>query len=381
MNVRKGDVGEFIFIKNISNTEACSCEIENFEEYRALDLASLTIRSIEKLNVIEGLGSLILLKDNTPCKKTKVVDAVDITDNFAVKAITENYLVIDQVAYSFDGERYTEKMPVPQAFERLLRMDYKGKLFVKYDFEAKDLVGARLLLEKAKYESFAVNGKEVEFTQSDFDFLFLEGDISKHLRRGKNEIVYSMDYYQHDGVHFALFDPRATESVVNCLYYDASIENIYLYGDFSLDENYALCEKKLPTALNGIEKQGYPFFKGSVVYAGKYTYSGEGRATITLDGDYLVAHIAANGKTKELVMDTAVDITDLLQEGENNLEITIRTSLRNTFGPHHIEWFFITSPYSFTFRGQWKDGKPKTYIDDYLLVNVGLKKIVKREIN
>ncbi len=379
LNARKGEIGEFIFIKNHSNEESCSLDVENFAEYKALDLTTLTLSAIEKHNEIAGGGGLILLKDNTPCEQTKVVSTVDITDNFAVKGITENYLVIDQVSYSFDGIDYTEKMPVQQAFERLLRMDYKGKLFVKYDFEVKDLVSAKLLLEKAKYESFTVNGREVEFVQSDFDFLFQEGDISKYLRLGKNEIVYSMEYYEHDGVHFALFDPMATESVKNCLYYDTSIENIYLYGEFSLDEGYALCEKKLPTAMNGIEKQGYPFFKGKVVYVGKYTYSGEGRTLLTLNGDYLVAHIAANGKSVEVVMDTTVDVTDLLKKGENHLEITIHTSLRNLLGPHHTEWSFSITPASFTLRGEWEDGKPQRYVDDYLLVNIGIQKIEIKE--
>ncbi len=379
LHARAGELGEFVFIKNISNTEECVCEIENFEEYRAFDLASMTIRPIEKRNVIEGLGSLILRKDDTPCAGRETTGITDITDSFRVKGISENYLVIDQVSYSFDGKEYTEKMPVQQAFEQLLRRDYKGTLFVKYDFEAKALVKAKILLERAKYESFTVNGNSVEFTQSDFDFLFVEGDISKYLRLGKNEIVYSTYYYQHDGVHFALFDPRATESVKNCLYYDTSIENIYLCGDFSLDENYSICDNKIPTRINGIEKQGYPFFKGEIVYGGRYTYDGKGRATLTLDGDYLVARVQANGRSKEIVMDTSVDITDLLKVGENDLEITVRTSLRNLFGPHHIEWFFITSPYSFTFRGQWEHGKPANYVDEYLLVNVGVKKIEIKE--
>ncbi len=378
LNARVGELGEFIFIKNLSNTEKCACDIEVFEQYRALDLTTLTIRSIEKHNVIDGLGSLILIKDDTKCERNTLVKTEEITDSFSVKHITENYLVLDKVCYSFDGENYTEQMPVPQAFERLLRMDYKGKLFVKYAFDVKDMVAVKLLVENAKYEHFEVNGREVVFEQSDFDFLFVEGDISKHLRVGKNEIVYSMEYYQHDGVHFALFDPMATESVKNCLYYDTSIENMYLYGDFSLDENYAVCDKKMPTAINGIEKQGYPFFKGNIVYSGNYTYNGKERVILDLKGDYMVANITVNGKTRDVVMDTFVDITDLLKVDENELEITIRTSLRNLFGPHHFDCQFV-SPQCFTMRGWWKDGKPEAYLEQYILTNVGIEKITVKE--
>ncbi len=377
---REGELGEFIFIKNISNTEPCSFDVENFAQYRALDLTTLTIRPIEKRNVVEGLGSLILVKDDSPCEGKSIVNTQDITHTFAVKTVTDNYLVLDYVRYSFDGVSYTEKMPVPQAFERLLRQDYNGKLFVKYDFEVNDLVSAKLLVEKAKYDTFTLNGRAIAFTQSDFDFLFEEGDISEHLRLGRNEIVYSMHFYEHDGVHFALFDPRATESVVNCLYYDTSVENVYIKGAFSLDERYAICAQTPPTRIDGIQKQGYPFFKGKITYSGKYTYSGKGNAILRLEDDYMSAYVTANGKRKELVLSTTTDITDLLRVGENELEITIHTSLRNLFGPHHFDSSFI-SPYCFTMRGQWKEGKPSAYLDEYLLKNVGLSKITVQETN
>ncbi len=378
---RSGEIGEFVFIKNNSNTEKCSFYIENFNDYRALDLTDLSIRAIDKNVTLEGLGSLILIKDDTVCVEKKVSNVCDLTDSFKVSDIGENYLLIDQVSYSFDGENFTEKMPVSEAFEQLLRKDYKGKIFVKYEFYANDLVGAKLLIEKANYQTLRINGKEIKLNNSDFDFLFSEGDISSKLILGKNEIIYSADFYEHDGVHFALFDPMATESVKNCLYFDTSIENIYIVGDFALDENFALSKKIIPARINAIEKQGYPFFKGNIKYLGKYNYSGKGNAIIQLDGDYMVANVCANGKTVDVVMDKCADITSLLQLGENDIEIIIHTSLRNTFGPHHCECNGFVTPYSFTFRGLWADGKPEQYRDEYILVNVGLKKITIKELN
>lgn len=377
---RSSELGEFIFIKNISNDKECSFDIENYGEYRAFDLNTLTISPIEKHNVVAPFDSLILIKDDTKCEDKKVKKAVDITSNFKIKEISENYLVIDNVSYSYDGKEYTEKMPIQQSFEQLLRKDYKGKLYVKYDFMVKDLVSAKLIVEKANYETFELNGNKVDFVKSDFDFLFIESDISKMLKLGKNEIIYSTFFYEHDGVHFALFDPESTESLVNCLYYDTSIENFIIKGDFSLDEDYAICKKTIPTNVNGIEKQGYPFFKGSVIYSGKYNYNGCGKAVLELNGDYLVVKITANGKSKQVVMDKSVDITEILNQGENELEIEIKTSLRNLFGPHHLKCGSV-SPFCFTFRKEWKNGKPSFYEDEYVLVNVGIENITIKETN
>ena len=88
-----------------------------------------------------------------------------------------------------------------------------------------------------------------------------------------------MDYYQHDGVHFALFDPMATESVRNCLYYDTNVEQIYLCGDFVVDSNHVIRKREgLPALSSDNYQNGYPFFKGSVTLEGNYFYEGKGSA-------------------------------------------------------------------------------------------------------
>lgn len=204
--------------------------------------------------------------------------------------------------------------------------------------------------------------------------MFSECDLTGITVKGVNEIVYSIDFYEHDGVRFALFDPMAKESLRNCLYYDTSIENVYIKGDFLLDENYAIRKRTLPDKISGIDKQGFPFFTGRCVFYGRYDYDGKGRRKLSLKGDYLVAKIKANGKTADIIMADKTDITDLLTVGDNVIEISVKVSLRNLLGPLHYDQNGIF-PSCFTFRTQWQNGVPKDYKENYVLSPIGIDSV------
>ena len=126
----------------------------------------------------------------------------------------------------------------------------KGKIFIKYQCKVKNLTNIKLVCEKLPYLTFTVNGNAIELLKSDFDVMFLEKDITQYMIQGENEIIYSLDFFEHDGVHFALFDPHATESLRNKLYYDTYLDNIYLKGDFCVEKSpFILSVKKICVSL------------------------------------------------------------------------------------------------------------------------------------
>jgi len=177
-----------------------------------------------------------------------------------------------------------------------LRENYKGKLSVKQRFSVQSLFEAKLMVEKAKYVEITLNGKSLTFQQSDFDINFQEASITDCLRVGENELEYSIDYYQHDGVSFALFDPLATESLRNCLYFDTSIENTYVIGDFTVGEDMSLSARKSLPAMNSeLYKNGYPFFKGTITLEGEIDRA-FGETILELHGRFQVANVFINGK-------------------------------------------------------------------------------------
>ena len=379
VTARRGDLGEFIFVKNLSYDKPCAVKLENSKEYRVFDLVNLRLEKADGITEINGNGSVIFIRSQESVEPAILTEESDITDRFSVKEITENYLVVDKASYSFDGKNYSDYQPVQKVFDRLLYDDYKGKLFIKYRFFVNDTVDLKLVVEKAAYTDFTVNGRKISFKQSDFDIMFSECDITDAVKKGENEIAYSIDFYEHEGVRFALFDPLATESLRNCLYYDTSIENIYLKGRFSLDENYAINKISMPERISAIEKQGFPFFTGEFTIAGKYCYDGKGKRELSLKGDYLVAKITANGKTADIILNDKTDITDLLNTGDNLIEISLKVSLRNLFGPLHYDKYGIF-PACFTFRSQWEKGTPDDYVDNFVLSPIGVDTIKIRSV-
>ena len=377
---RKGDIGEFIFIKNLSLTEPDFIRMQGIaSSYKKIDLETLETENITDCFLLEENGSVILIKEETatPYEKREVEE--DVTSAFALTEITENYLVMDYAEYSKDGKTFEMRQPIQQLFETLLREDYKGKVYIRQHFVLNDKIPLKLLIEKGNFEFLTINGKNVLLKQSDFDCNFAEADITEATRIGKNELLYCVQYYQHDGVHFALFDPMATESLRNGLYYNTHIENSYIKGTFRVENDFSISEQKsLPVLSDQLYQNGYPFFKGEITLTGTYIYDGKGERHLSLGGRFLVAETYINGTRTDVVLDNVKKITPFLKKGENNLRIVVRSSLRNLFGPHHYAKEhepLCVNPYMFTFRGFWNGAQAEDYTHDYHLVPFGVNRI------
>mgnify|MGYP002765718359 CR=1 FL=1 len=382
MNARSGEIGDFIFIKNTSYCDESRVTIAGVEkEYRALNLETLEEKDITDEFVIPPSGSVILVKSENAKRLSETVTETDVTEKFGVVGITDNYFVMDYVEIKRGDGEFSARRPIPGIFEDLLHDDYKGIITVRQRFTLTEKIPLKLVMEKAKPISAAVNGKEITFGKSDYDVNFVEADITEEIRVGENVFEYSLDYFQHDGVRFALFDPMATESLRNCLYYDTSIENAYLKGDFVVNSDFSLSPRtELPPVTDELYKCGYPFFKGEITLKGVVCKAKEGRMILGFDGRFMTAKVRANGREKLFALDSKGDISDILENGENEIIVTLRSSMRNVFGPHHYKPVpepMGVSPDNFEFRGGWYGGRiPDRYTSEYNFVPFGVKKIV-----
>lgn len=379
---RTSDLGDFLFIKNLSYDFPSVVKIKNAsKKYRKLDLLTLKEENItDKISLDKSEGIILVAADNIQPTNEKLDDGT-LAKDFKVDKISENYFVMDYGKISKNGVDFSEVRPIYGHFEELLREDYKGELFVKQVFKLNQKMPVTFIIEKADFKFIKVNGYNVSLKKGDFDVNFYECDISDFIKIGENEIVYAIDFYQHEGVHFALFDPLATESLRNCLYYDTSIETTYLKGDFIVEKDFSLSiRSKMPRVTDKLFEEGYPFFKGSVQYSGVIDKRENERVTLELKGRFMTAKIKTLHGEKLFVLDTCGDITELLETGENKVEIILNSSLRNLFGPHHWkldEEPMSVSPKHFEFKGCWLSGKnPENYTDTYNSVSFGLKEII-----
>ncbi len=375
---RKGDIGEFLFIKNMSMTEAATVQLDCWADYSILDLETFQEHPAAREMTMDANGSLILV--HGACnKRQKKKSTVDVTDKFAITNISQNYLVLDYAQIAKKGGEFGGKYPLVGLMENLLREDYKGEITVRQCFTVEKPMPLTLLMEKTVIKNATVNGQVIALQPSEFDVNFLEAEIGDFVQAGENEFTYTFDFWQHEGVHFALFDPMATESLRNCLYYDTTMESAYIRGDFAVDENHTICcRKSLPALTDQLQKEGYPFFMGTVTVEGNVTWDGCGSAELAINGRFQVAEIAANGRETVMVLDNKRDITDILEPGENRICITLRSSLRNLFGPHHYAPAaepMSTNPGNFTMRGSWGEGVSPLYTHTYNSVPFGVEAI------
>ncbi len=381
MTARKSELGDFIFLKNYSLTQSSLVRMHNIaQQYRKLDLETMTLSNISNEMRIGASESVILVRDETASEYTPQVRIQSITSDFFVNNITENYLTLDNISISYDGEKFSETLPLQRHVEDLLRANYRGSLWVKYTFNIVDKIPLKLWIEQGKYISLTLNGHSLTLHDCEFDVYFKEADLTESLKEGENELVYEVNYYQHDGVHYALFDPMSTESLVNCLYYDTHLENVYLKGDFVLDENHSIHQRtEFPPITSRLFAHGYPFFKGTLTLKGAYHYDGNGGRILSLEqGRFLVAHAKINGVDTELTLDTKKDITAFLRKGNNDIEILLKSSLRNLLGPHHFKNrpdYAPTSPRHYTMRCHWKGAIAPDYTPEYIVVPFGIDDI------
>lgn len=381
LTARSGEIGEFLFIKNTSFNEASKVEIVGAEnEYRAFDPETLTESDITDEIVIPASESVILIKSDDAKRADTSVTETDETSAFSVTDITENYLVMDHAQISKNGSEFAAVRAIPGIFEDLLYEDFKGKITIRQKFVLNEKMPLRLIMERADLISATVNGKAITFADGNYDVNFVESDITDCVKAGENVFEYAINFYQHDGVHFALFDPLATESLRNCLYYDTSVENAYLKGDLVVNKDLSLSKRKgMPPVTDKLYEYGYPFFKGEVTLSGKIKKCEWGRTLLDIRGRYMTAKISANGKERLFTLDSKGDITDMLENGENEVKIALRSSMRNLFGPHHFKPTpepMAVGPQNFNFRGGWYGDKiPEDYTEQYNSVPFGATNI------
>ncbi len=93
------------------------------------------------------------------------------------------------------------------------------------------------------------------------------------------------------------------------------------------------------SASGGWDAQGHPFYSAGVAYSEKFTVAKpEGRFVVALP-KWLgsVAKVAVNGKFAGYIdaPPWECDVTKGIKRGQNNIEVTVIGTLKNTLGPHH----------------------------------------------
>ncbi len=379
---RVGDDGkEFVYAVNLGGKTSWKVITDRAKSFSGYDILKDEYFPVGKEIEFSEYQSYLLYfddKDYETVKKEKTY--IGLPERFSVSEKVDNYLTLDLVSYSFDGVNYGKAVHHMCALDGLLRARYRGKLYLKYAFDVKSAPKrCKLLIEDTNLQSVFVNGKKAKVSgRSEVEEKLLYCDVAEFIKRGKNEIVAVIDYYQGDNVYDVLFGD-GTESLRNCLAYDTTIEPVYLKGDFGvygkfedgktegalLGEEFYIDEQK--KEVSSLIKDGFPFFRGDITLKGK-VYADSENASLFVGKRFQMMKVKVNGKEAgEMLFSKELDLSGLLRKGENEIEITLTVGNRNLLGPFHApdeepRWI---GPFTFERFGSWKDGKSDMYRESY----------------
>lgn len=136
----------------------------------------------------------------------------------------------------------------------------------------------------------------------------------------------------------------------------AEAELVYLVGDFGvkpMEKGWLITPEK-ELQLGSWKEQQLPFYSHSISYAKGFSNPSKNKVKVKLnDWAGTVVEVKVNGKSAGIIgwAPFEKDITTLLGEGENQVEVIVTGSMKNLLGPHHFNPLrgFVT-PWSF-FRG------------------------------
>ena len=296
--------------------------------------------------------------------------------------VKENYLPIDKISYSKDGEIYSEPWPYAALFQKLLYEKYEGPLYLKYKFDIEEVPRTLLLrAEKSNDVAAWINGKLLEDVSAVTERYVQNYDITAFIKKGVNTFVKKVNWYQNDMVYFALFGENVTESLRNCIVYDTEIEPVELIGEFGVyprngyvqdeDERYVRGDDfyigELPSEVNEPITEGFPFLAGGMTLS-QDVYFENPIQLLRVKGDYAIAQVTVNGQhAGMLFFQKELDISHVAKEGINHIEVRFLLSNRNRMGPHHRvgDKNAPVTPMTYQMFGEWEEDQCSAYHSDY----------------
>ena len=383
---------KFIYAVNLSNDKEYTVNFGGgIKGYTALDLEDFTTKKVSsEVRFEPGQSFVLFLSDEQTAIEEKKKEIV-LDGEFKVVDATDNYLFMDRVEYSADGLNYSNKISCMGAFWDLLDKRHNGDLYLRYTFVVQTVPERiSLLAEDLNNIWCEVNGNRVVFDGvSDFEKKIYRANIADFVKKGENQIIFKINFYQDEEVYDILFGKNGTEGLKNKLAYNTTIEACYLQGDFGVyakqpfvkgqKKNVFLADEfyigKRKDVVKNTLIDGYPFFAGNMTLE-KEIESDGGDVVLNLKGEYCLSKVKVNGvDANKSYFAERVDVSNLIKKGKNKITVKLWSGNRNLLGPHHYlndedsKW---VGPHAWELIGSWKDGVSSLERENYAFVRFGL---------
>ncbi len=382
-----GEYSLVLFDVVTENKQPIYCYVKDGKTY-----ANLTFASWEA-KVILAVHDEVTVENHT-------TEYLTFAPQFTRVGGSENTLTLDSCEYSVDGGEWQPRKAVITLFQELLELKRPCHAQLKFKFSVDEMPSSLYMLSETPAQfKYIINGTPVEFCDIGYevDKAFRKMDILKYTKIGENEIILDTDFYQSQKVYDVVFGENVHETEKNKLTYDTEIESIYLYGDFgvaSLDEytygerrsiftgeRFSITARPEKLNINEITTDGHLFFCGDISLAQKITVNKQNgiRYAIKLKAlNAPCAEVFVNGKNAGMFMFTphVLDVTDFLENGENEVVFKLYSGNRNMLGPHHkpAGEIYDVGPATFTNKHGWSDDPSKpAWTDNFSFVKFGIE--------
>ena len=381
------DYNMYFFVNSTENTyDACISKGN-----KVMDIATGELFDFDGKHTFHKYESLVVIDDRkgrNAVQASQKLMPIDLSGEWEVKECSENILTLDYCDYYFDGKLEEENGYVLNAMYRAIDKGRPVNVRCDFKFNA-EYIPEKLYLvcETPKIFDITLNGRVIDKTNCGYflDKSFIKLDISKLVVLGKNVISMTVDFKQSKEVYGNVEKAKKFESEKNKLTFDMEIEQIYLVGDFSvktegvfqeLERNacrykgeFVITKPKEKITLQNIERQGFPFFAGEITLKKQFSANNTSMMIDFSKCGINVVKAKINGNEIQQFMwePYSADISQLINEGNNEIELTLVSNLRNMQGPFHLsagESYLVAPADFYKEKCVWFDGEEVGRWDD-----------------
>lgn len=308
---------------------------------------------------IEMTGFQSLLLETEPGKAFEIPAVRTYTQPLdgTISLTAPNSLTLDYAAYSLDGGKsFSKDIQVvrmhPEMYEEIgSRSDFDIIIRYRFHNEISTPVELHASVESICCVDVKINGTSV---MEQCDGWYVDRGISSYplgsnVITGENELLVT---YHMPKAEIADVD-GLYETQVNRFFYPVEPEAVYITGNFdvkqygkinrkathiSVDaERFSLVDSTCKASIKNLTESGLWFYRGNAVFSASIEkHSGEAVAIQIENMRCAFALIRCNGAEKPLyIAPHCVDITHMLNQGKNDIEIVFYGNNRNLLGPHH----------------------------------------------
>jgi hypothetical protein len=322
---------KWLYLVNLSDKEDYDIKINN-----------------KTIKMLKSESKKIILSDY---KEQEFNTNIEIINDWILEKDYRNTLVIDKVSFSKNNKDFFPTS-INDLRKQLFNEKYDGDIYINYCFYSKTKVldNLFLIIERENYKKILINGNKIELKKENYkDFRFAKIDICKFLIIGENIISVQKNYYQREELYETLNNSNNMESVKNAVYYDSEIENVFLQGnfiventvvessgDFNLYGNQFYINDSVKTInLKNFSNNGFISFFGSLKVENEF-FTNEKSLFIKIDSNFAVIKVNINNRfAGKIIFNEILDISKFLEKGNNRIKLELFTTSRNMLGPFH----------------------------------------------